>query len=76
MLIAEAITTTNYEETTSMRGGFFVLFFRGSCNCPRLDLASSVGLSREAIRPAKSEKSEIREATGGCCRWLMLDPVD
>ena len=35
-----------------------------------------VGLSRKAIRPAKSEKSEIREETGGCCRWLVLDPVD
>ena len=43
MLIAEAITTTNSEETTSMRGGFFVPFFCAFLGAraagSRLDLA-------------------------------------
>ena len=74
-MIAGAITITNPEETTSMRGGFFVPVFRRL-----VQLAPAWTWrrrsSREAIRPAKSEKPEIREATGGCCRWLVLDPVD
>ena len=77
MLIAEAITITNYEETTSMRGGFFVPFFRGSCNGLPLG-PGVVSKAKQRSHQASQVRAArgVREATGGCCRWLVLDPVD